>query len=102
MIYALRLFEIKIRCNLTDNAFNQIMKTISSTPISIYCLKTTLKKLLNIEPQWIDMCINSCCAYTGQLRNKTQCPHCNASRYQETNNHNHQKKSRYKFTISRK
>jgi hypothetical protein len=97
MIYALRLFEIKIRCNLTDNAFNQIMKTISSTPISIYCLKTTLKKLVNIESQWIDMCINSCCAYTGRLKNKTQCPQCDASRYQETNNHNHKKKSHRQF-----
>jgi hypothetical protein len=73
------------------------MKTVSSTPISIYCIKTTLKKLVNIEPQWIDMCINSCCAYTGQFENKIQCPYCNASRYQEIDHHNHQKKSRYQF-----
>ncbi len=30
---ALRLFEIKIQCNLT---FNQIMKATSSDPISLY------------------------------------------------------------------
>ena len=72
------------------------MKTVSSTPISIYCIKTTLKKLVNIEPQWIDMCVNSCCAYTGPFENKIQCPYCNTSRYQEIDHHN-QKKSRYQF-----
>jgi hypothetical protein len=92
----LRLFEIKIRCNLTDNAFNEIMKAVCNTPISICHIKTTLKKLVDIEPQWVDMCINTCCAYTGQFENKTQCPYCAAFRYQEINQ-NHKKKPRYQF-----
>ncbi|GBC39132.2 transposase domain-containing protein [Rhizophagus irregularis DAOM 181602=DAOM 197198] len=41
---ALRLFEIKVRCNLTDNALNQIMRA-SNISISIYQIKKTLKKL---------------------------------------------------------
>lgn len=82
---ALRLFEIKVRCNLTDNAFNQIMRA-SNISISIYQIKTTLKKLVNTEPQWIDMCINSCCAYTGQFENEMLCPYCNESRYDQKKN----------------
>lgn len=93
---ALQLFEIKIRCNITDDAFNQIMKITSSNPISIYCIKTVLKKLVNIKPQWIDMCIYSCCAYTGEFEDKEQCPYCNTSRYQVIN-HSQQKKSCYQF-----
>jgi hypothetical protein len=93
---ALQLFEIKIRCNITDDAFNQIMKVTSNIPTSIYCVKTVLKKLVDIKPQWIDMCIYSCCAYTGEFENKEQCPYCNTPRYQKIN-HSHQKKSRYQF-----
>ncbi|CAG8730639.1 11178_t:CDS:2, partial [Funneliformis caledonium] len=94
---ALRLFEIKIQCNLTDNAFNQITKATSSNPISLYHIKTVLKKLVNIEPKWFDMCIHSCCACTGSFKNKIHCPYCNKPRYRK-NNHRQQKKSRYQFT----
>ena len=90
LAYALRLFEIKVQCSLTDNAFNQIMRA-SNISISIYQIKTTLKKLVNVEPQWIDMCINSCCTYIGQFENKMQCPYCNEPRYHQ------KKKSRYQF-----
>ncbi len=96
LAHALRLFVIKIQCNLTDNAFNQIMNVTSSIPISIYHIKTVLKKLVNIKPQWIDMCIHSCCAFTGQFENKIQCPYCNESRYQ-TNHYGQQKKTHYQF-----
>jgi hypothetical protein len=41
---ALRLFEIKVRCNLTDNAFNQIMRA-SNISISIYSNKNNIKKI---------------------------------------------------------
>ncbi|PKC54217.1 hypothetical protein RhiirA1_331329, partial [Rhizophagus irregularis] len=63
----------------------------SNISISIYQIKKTLKKLVNTEPQWIDMCINSCCAYTGQFENEMLCPYCNESRYDQ------KKKPRYQF-----
>lgn len=56
-----------------------------------------LKKLVNIEPQWIDMCVYSCCAYTGQFEDKLQCPYCNEPRYQKINQDNQPKKPRYQF-----
>ena len=90
LAHALWLFEIKVWCNLTDNAFNQIMRA-SNNSVSIYHIKATLKKLVDIEPQWIDMCVHSCCAYTGQFENRLQCPYCDEPRYHQ------QKKSRYQF-----
>ena len=92
MACALRLFKIKIQCNITDNAFNQIVKATNIIPISLYRIKNSFKKFVNIEPQWIDMCIYSCCAYTGLFENRMQCPHCNAPRYQAD-----QQKPRYQF-----
>lgn len=92
---ALQLFEIKVQCNLTDDAFNRILRA-SNIQVSIYHIKTTLKSLIDIEPQWIDMCIRSCCAYTGQFEDKIQCPYCNEPRYQLCNQ---KRKVRYQFAL---
>ena len=73
------------------------MKATSNDPISLYYIKTMLKKLVNIEPQWVDMCIYSCCAYTGQFKNKIHCPFCNEPRYQKIEYHKQKKKPRYQF-----
>jgi hypothetical protein len=73
------------------------MKATSNNPISLYYIKTMLKKLVNIEPQWVDMCIYSCCAYTGQFKNKIHCPFCNKPRYQKIEHHKQKKKPRYQF-----
>ncbi|CAI2199972.1 17930_t:CDS:2, partial [Funneliformis geosporum] len=57
MACALRLFEVKSHCNLTDDAFRQTMLAI-------------------------DMCINSCCAYTERYKEHIQCKYCGTPRYQ--------------------
>ncbi|GET52716.1 transposase domain-containing protein [Rhizophagus irregularis DAOM 181602=DAOM 197198] len=36
-----------------------------------------------IKPIWVDMCINSCCAFTGNLETLNKCTYCKAERYQE-------------------
>ncbi|GBC47879.2 transposase domain-containing protein [Rhizophagus irregularis DAOM 181602=DAOM 197198] len=36
-----------------------------------------------IKPIWVDMCINSCCAFTGNLETLNKCTYCKADRYQE-------------------
>jgi hypothetical protein len=69
----------------------------TSNPISLYHITTALKKLVNIKPQWIDMCVRTCCAYTGQFKNNTHCPYCDEPRYQKTEHHRQKKKSRYQF-----
>ncbi|CAI2202164.1 7503_t:CDS:2, partial [Funneliformis geosporum] len=63
MACALRLFEVKSRCNLTDDAFRQTILAV------------------NNEPIWIDMCINSCCTYTGRYKKHIQCEYCGTPRY---------------------
>ncbi|CAG8769119.1 7778_t:CDS:1, partial [Funneliformis caledonium] len=37
-----------------------------------------------LELIWIDICINSCCAYTGQYKNYVQCEYYKALRFQDT------------------
>ncbi|CAI2200691.1 688_t:CDS:2, partial [Funneliformis geosporum] len=41
-----------------------------------------LKSIVNLEPIWIDVCINSCYAYTEQYKEHIQCKYCEIPRYQ--------------------
>lgn len=80
---ALRLFEVKSRHNLTDDAFQQIMVAVNGNSFSQYQIKKTLKYIVPIEPIWIDMCINSCCAYTGMYKYYNECRICQAPRFKD-------------------
>ncbi|CAI2194941.1 11515_t:CDS:2, partial [Funneliformis geosporum] len=82
MAYALRLFEVTSRCNLIDDAFRQTMLAVNNGNISQFRIKKKLKSIENLEPIWIDMCINSCCAYTGRYKEHIQCEYCGIPRYQ--------------------
>ena len=44
-------------------------------------VKKRLLKLVNIMPEFIDICINSCMAFTGRFINNLSCNHCGESRY---------------------
>jgi Transposase family tnp2 len=79
----LRLFEIKVRQNITDAAFKEIINAANGTSISIYLLMRSLKNIVSIKPIWVDMCIKSCCAFTGNFKTLDKCPYCSTSRYQE-------------------
>jgi hypothetical protein len=39
--------------------------------------------MVSLKPIWVDMCINSCCAFTGNLKILDKCTYCNATRYLE-------------------
>jgi hypothetical protein len=81
---ALRLLKVKVKCNLTDEAFQETMIAFNnnSEPISLHKVKKKLKSIVNIKPIWEDMCPNSCCAYTGSYNNLINCPICKSERYQ--------------------
>src|SRR4051794_28215187 len=79
----LRLLEIKVRQNITDAAFKEIVTAANGISISTYVLIKTLKNIVSFEPIWVDMCINSCCAFTGNFKTLNKCIYCNANRYQE-------------------
>ena len=82
MSCALRLLDVKSRCNLTDNAFHQIMTAVSCNNISLHKAKKKLKSIVQIEPILIDMCPNSCCAYTENYKYYNECEYCHTTRFQ--------------------
>uniref|UniRef100_U9TIL7 Uncharacterized protein n=1 Tax=Rhizophagus irregularis (strain DAOM 181602 / DAOM 197198 / MUCL 43194) TaxID=747089 RepID=U9TIL7_RHIID len=71
---ALHLLEIKSRTNMTDQVYSEIMSAFSEHQISLYCASKKLEKMISISPIWIDCCINSCNAFTGDLKDLQNCP----------------------------
>ena len=88
----LKLLEVKQKHNLSDRVFNEILSIFTNNEISLYAIKKKLSKLVNIMPKFIEMCINSCIAFTGQFVNDTSCHLCKESRY--INNNLQKKKPR--------
>ena len=37
--------------------------------------------MVPFKPNWVDMCINSCCSFTGDFERLDQCSYCKAERY---------------------
>ena len=79
----LRLLKIKVRRNITDVAFKEIVTAANSTSTSLYILTKTFRHLVSLDPIRIDMCINSCCAFTGNFKTLDKCIYCKAERYQK-------------------
>src|SRR6185437_3829036 len=77
------LLEIKVRRNITDASFKEIITAANGISTNIYVLIKTLKNMVPFKPIWIDMCINSCCAFTGNFKTLNKCIYCKAERYQE-------------------
>jgi hypothetical protein len=77
----LKLLEVKQKHNLTDHAFNDILNIFTNGEISLHSAKKKLSNLVNLQPVFIDMCINSCCAFTGQLTNDLSCHWCGQNRF---------------------
>jgi hypothetical protein len=55
----------------------------NGTSTSTYLLIRTLKNIVPLKPILVDMCINSCCAFTGDYKRLNECIYCKAERYQE-------------------
>lgn len=72
---------MKSNFNFSEAAFNNIMKAFNKSGISLFKIKKKLCSLVGIEPQIYDMCINSCCAFTGDFENESRCRYCNEARY---------------------
>ncbi|CAG8534980.1 41600_t:CDS:2 [Gigaspora margarita] len=76
LIKGLKLFRIKDKHNISETAFNKILKVLKISNITLYRLEKYLKSLGPLKPLLIDCCINSCVAFTGNLINKNICPRC--------------------------
>ena len=67
LVNVLKLLNVKQKHNLTDQAFNDILEIFANDESSLYLAKKKLSELVNIQPVFIDVCINSCCAFTGSI-----------------------------------
>ena len=72
---------MKSNFNFSEAAFNDITKVFNKSEISLFKIKKHLGLLVGIEPQIYDMCVNSCCAFTGALQNERNCKYCTESRH---------------------
>lgn len=80
-IKTLRLLNIKNKHNLTDHAFNDILKLYGNGKSSLYIIQKKLAECVSIKPTFIPMCVNSCCAFTNELANNETCPWCEQAVY---------------------
>ncbi|CAG8559257.1 359_t:CDS:2, partial [Racocetra fulgida] len=63
--------ELNENINL-DAAFNEILKTLEISEITIYRLQKILGDFVPLKPILVDCCINSCVAFTNELINMNQ------------------------------
>lgn len=81
LIKGLRLFQIKKEYNISEAAFEKILKSLEIPGIFLFKLYKLLGNIIPLEPTFVDCCINSCIAFTGELINKDTYPHYKKSRY---------------------
>ena len=98
MILALRLLDLKCKHNFTDNAFSDILNLMGGKgddkgTSSLYKAKEKLNELVDIKLNQVDMCINSCCAFTGIYFDDLVYRFCSIERYIISNNAQKSQKS---------
>ena len=81
LLEGLRLLYVKSNFNFSEAAFNNIYKAFNRNEISFNKIKKTLGSIVGIEPKIYDMCVNSCCAFVGDLENESVCGFCKEARY---------------------
>lgn len=102
MILALRLLDLKCKHNFTNNAFTDILNLIGSDlgeESTLYLAKNRLNKLVDLKLNHVDMCKNSCCAFTGIYINDETCRFCNLERYIISNNSKKPQKTAMYFPL---
>lgn len=95
MILALRLLDLKCKHNFTNGAYTDILNLINliegtDEKTTLYLAEKKLSELVDIKLNYVDMCKNSCCAFTGIYVNDLTCQYCGLDRYV---NNNSKKKS---------
>ncbi|CAG8482740.1 24125_t:CDS:2, partial [Gigaspora margarita] len=70
---------------ILNNNFEEILQIFNCDSSTLYLTKKFLQSLVNIDMLFVDMCINSCIAFTGEYSEAIQCPICLSERFQKTN-----------------
>jgi len=79
---ALQLLYLKSKNGTMSNfVYEQILEIFECSGVSLYKAQKYIAKLLKINTHSINMCINSCCAFTNSYATLNYCPYCNESRY---------------------
>ena len=78
----LRAYAFKVDEHLTDEAFSKIPYAFPKEPIpTIKVCKARLQALSGFKPVRYDCCVNSCCCFAGEHKDRTSCPYCGQDRY---------------------
>ncbi|KAJ7237961.1 hypothetical protein C8J57DRAFT_1040226, partial [Mycena rebaudengoi] len=80
---SIRAFKLKILAKMSREAFEH-MRHAFSHKLDIQSEYTIIHRiafLSRVEPLWIDCCVNSCIAYTGDDSDKNSCRFCHQPRY---------------------
>jgi hypothetical protein len=86
MISALRLLDLKCKHNFTNNAFTDILNLMGGKETTLFLAKQKLNELVDIKLNHVEICRNSCCAFTGIYENDSKCRFCTKERYIISNN----------------
>ena len=81
LIKGLWLLRIKEEHNISEAAFDEILKVFEISGISLYKLQKLLKNIILLKLTLVDCYINSCIAFTGELIDKDTCPYCKENHY---------------------
>lgn len=81
MNFALRLLDLQCKHNFTNDAFADIINLTGNKGVTLYLAKEKLNGLVDIKQNHIDMCKNSCCAFTGIYVDDLTCRFCGLERY---------------------
>jgi Transposase family tnp2 len=79
----LRLLSWKVKHNIADNAFTDLLPLIIPDPshrFSLYSVKKLAATISGVETVALDCCVKSCIAFTGRYSDLQACPHCNGPR----------------------
>jgi len=79
----IRAFKLYLVSNMPRRAFDQMRYAFQHKMqiSSLYVITHKMAIISGITPVWYDCCPNSCVAYTGDHRDKQQCPKCSEPRY---------------------
>ena len=78
----LRAYTFKVDEHLTDEAFAKIPFAFPKEAVpTVKVCRSRLQALSGFKPVRYDCCINSCCCFAGEHKDRTECPYCGEDRY---------------------